>query len=464
MQYPLSINKLLNNPKNMSGKISNILLFIFIFITLTTKPVMLVEFIPGLQLFILINISVFIFYVFATHKITVSRIPFVFILSMMFTLLALISTLYAIDMDRSIRYLASSFPLRPLLFLSVVIWLKNLERLVLFIKILFFVITIYAFHGILQFLILTFGGFDLTISHQKFGLLGKMWASSSHIGQNGELDIVIPRVQSFCSEAAFYMCLLNSMLFSGISLLITADKKINKYYYTIAVGSILLVSLLTLSTAGIFCMLFGLILYLLLLRRVKLIKKKVFRASLVFSSIITVLIIYLLQTKVGEFILNFGFFERFSGTSQSMISRKEGYSIAFQSIGDNIFLGAGYGNENLVAQQYIGETHGQYSSLLISFIQGGFGTFLLHFGILMTVFYVFIVIFHRICKLPAQKRDIFYILLIGVFVGFLSVNLHGLTIPNTWWYINWYLFALAYAMKNTINTQIQSNTLLNNNK
>ena len=110
----------------------------------------------------------------------------------MFTLLALISTLYAIDMDRSIRYLASTFPLRPLLFLSVVIWLKNLERLVLFIKILFFVITIYAFHGILQFLILTFGGYDLTLSHQKFGILGKMWASSSHIGQNGELNIVIP--------------------------------------------------------------------------------------------------------------------------------------------------------------------------------------------------------------------------------------------------------------------------------
>jgi hypothetical protein len=418
-------------------------------VTLLTKPAMLVDFVPGLQALVLAAVVAFMAWVAFSGGLRTRSIPLIFPLALGITFLACLSLLYAIDPWLGFRQFASTFPLRPLFFLCMLMWLNSLHRIRLVMKAVFFCGVLFAAHGLLQAVAARTG---IIIGAGDFGFLGRVMSTSINIASSvgvdsAEMGFTFPRVQSFFSEPAFYLCFLNACLFTGLSLGLVAKRRSERNAYRLGALLLIVVAPLTMSTAGVFSMLGGLALYGAMARSVPSVRATVRRLAVLGSAAGAVVAVIALRSPLGQMVYRYTVFERFSGTSGSASDRARGFNLATQIIPENLFGGVGYGNELEASLRTLGYASAQYSSHLISFIQMGIVGFLLHVGISVVVLGTFVrSIRHVRWRRGDPEGGELYLLVLGPFVGFLTLLAHGLLIPNAWWYVSWYIYVLAYAL------------------
>jgi hypothetical protein len=76
-------------------------------------------------------------------------------------------------------------------------------------------------------------------------------------------------------------------------------------------------------------------------------------------------------------------------------------------------------------------------------------------GITAAVFLALVGSFRSVRLLPRdEERDRLYLLLVGIFVAYVTLTGHGILIPNAWWYIHWYVFVIAYALRDAIRARL----------
>lgn len=431
-------------------------------VTLLTKPVMLVDFVPGLQPMVLVTVVAFMAWVLLSGRVRKRPLPPIFPLAFAITVLGSFSLLYAMNPLLGFRQFASTFPLRPLFFLCMLLWIDSINKSRHVMKTIFVCGVIFAAHGVLQAFSSVTG---LIPGAGDFGVLGRVNATSVNIipvinSDDMALGFVFPRVQSFFSEPAFYMGFLNVCLFLGLSLGLAANKRTDKYLYLGGSLLIVVVAPLTMSTAGVFSMIVGLVLYAGLAHAVLGLRKGVRYGALVAIILAGLGTTAALRTPVGQMVYEYTIFERFSGESGSVSDRARGFGLAREIIRTNPLGGVGYGNELEAAVPIIGHASSQYSSHLISFIQMGILGFLLHLAVTAVVLIAFLESFRHLRSLRNPQRESYYLLLIGPFVGFVTLSGHGLLIPNSWWYIQWYVYVLAYSLQNNIRAQLTRQHLL----
>ncbi|MBM4184027.1 MAG: hypothetical protein FJ207_07340 [Gemmatimonadetes bacterium] len=424
----------------------SIIAVVVVLVTLLTKPVMLVDFVPGLQAVVSGAAVGFMLWV-AFSGVRRRPLPVIFPVALGITIAGGVSIFYAIDPILGVRQLVSTFPLRPLFFLSMLLWVDSLTRTRLVMRTIVFCGAAFAAHGLLQAASASFGFLS---GAGDFGILGRVTANStgimSLVDPDAEgLGFVFPRVQSFFSEPAFYMGFLNVCLFLGLSLGLIATRRIDSILCFGGAALIVSVAPLTMSTAGVFSMVVGLVLFGALAYRVT-----ALRTGLRWTVVVGLIALGLggavaARTTLGRMVFRFTVIERFSGTSGSVSDRARGFGIADDIIFENPLGGVGFGNEQEAAVPYLGYPSSQYSSHLISFIQMGLPGFLLHLGMTLAVAIAFASAFRHVRRLREEK-ELLYLMLIGPFVAFVTLTGHGVLIPNAWWYIQWYVYILAYAL------------------
>ena len=428
-----------------------------VFVTLFTKPVMLVDFVPapGLLPLVLAVVLAFILWTVVAGKVRRQTLPVIFPITLGISALATLSLVYAIDPGLGFRQMASTFPLRPLFFLCVLWWLDSKDRIRVVMRTIFVCGALFAAHGLLQ----TFAArTGLITGAGDFGIFGRVLSTSTNIMSvvdpgARQLAFVFPRVQSFFSEPAFYLGFLNTCLFIGISLGLVAQGRAARMAYLFGALLIIAVAPLTMSTAGVFSMVVGLALFAVLARSVPNLRASVKYASVGGIISVAVLGVVALSTPLGDMVYRYTVLERFSGESGSVADRARGFGLAAKIIRENVLGGVGYGNELEASVQFVGYASAQYSSHLISFIQMGVLGFLLHLSLSVVVFITFLRSFKRLRSPRTEDAESLYLLLIGPFVAFVMLSAHGLLIPNAWWYIHWYVYVLAYALHSTIRAE-----------
>lgn len=155
----------------------SIIAVVVVLVTLLTKPVMLVDFVPGLQAVVSGAAVGFMLWV-AFSGVRRRPLPVIFPVALGITIAGGVSIFYAIDPILGVRQLVSTFPLRPLFFLSMLLWVDSLTRTRLVMRTIVFCGAAFAAHGLLQAASASFGFLS---GAGDFGILGRVTANSTGI-------------------------------------------------------------------------------------------------------------------------------------------------------------------------------------------------------------------------------------------------------------------------------------------